>query len=74
MTRYELYCRVDPDLAPEQQGVEDKVCDVHNLRTVLIPSMDYNRKFWQSDAQTEEEAILRPGDAVERFIMPLLSV
>lgn len=74
MTQYELCCHIDPDLAPDQEALADKVCETSNLRSLLLPSMDYNRRLWQSEAQTEEEAILRPGDAVERFITPLLSV
>jgi hypothetical protein len=34
--------------------------------------MDYNRRFWQMDARTEEEAVLRPGEAMARFITPQL--
>ena len=73
MARYSLSCDVVEDLAPEQQqvGVSSVVHDARHLCDVLVPSMDYNRKFWFLDAETEEEAILRPGEAVERFIIPL---
>jgi hypothetical protein len=49
----------------------DKLPDLSNpqeVETVLVPSMDYNRRLWQQDAGTSEEAILRPGEAIERFI------
>jgi hypothetical protein len=69
---YQMYCHVEPDLAPEQKDVSDEIDQAEDVRSVLIPSMDYNRKLWQIDAQTEEEAILRPGDAVARFIYPRL--
>ncbi len=73
MARYLLSCDVVEDLAPEQQqeGVSNVVHDAGHLCDVLVPSMDYNRKFWFLDAQTEEEAVLRSGEAVERFIIPL---
>lgn len=45
--------------------------DPQEVLTVLKPSMDYNRHLWQIDAGTSEEAGLRPGEAIERFILPL---
>ena len=51
----------------------DDVPEVNNpqeVESVFIPSMDYNRRLWQADARTSEEAILRPGDAIVRFISP----
>ncbi len=64
MERYEMYASVMasddiPDLT-DPQKVED----------VLVPSMDYNRRLWQTDTGTSEEAILRTGDAVARFVTP----
>lgn len=44
--------------------------DPYAVLTVLTPSMDYNRHLWQLDAGTSEEAILSPGRAIERFILP----
>lgn len=44
--------------------------DPQEVLTVLTPSMDYNRRLWQTDAGTNEEAGLRPGEAIERFISP----
>lgn len=41
-----------------------------DVERILIPSMDYNRRLWQADVRTDEEAILRPGDAIVRFMSP----
>ena len=71
MKHYDLCCYISADLAPEQQGIGDTICEADNLRSILVPSMEYNRWLWQGDVQTEEEAILRPGDAVARFMTPL---
>lgn len=72
MIEYSLYCHIATDLAPGQQDQDEDIVDVSRLRSVLICCMDYNRNLWHLEAQTEEEAVLRPGDAVERFIIPLL--
>lgn len=51
----------------------DDTPEVNNpqeVESIFIPSMDYNRRLWQADARTGEEAILRPGDAIVRFISP----
>ena len=40
------------------------------VKPLIIPSMDYNRRLWQADAGTSEEAILRPVEAINRFIKP----
>ena len=71
MEHYNLCCDIESDLAPEQQGISDTICEVNDLRSILVPSMEYNRWLWQGDAQTEEDAILRPGDAVARFMTPM---
>lgn len=70
MRCYGLYCHVVPDLAPKQQGLSDNIASAESVRAILVPSMDYNRQLWKLDANSEEEAILRPGEAVERFIVP----
>lgn len=36
---------------------------------VLVPSMEANRHLWFQDAGTEQEACLRPDEAIERFII-----
>lgn len=36
---------------------------------ILTPSMEANRRLWFRDAETEEEACLRPEEAIERFII-----
>ena len=72
MQRYGLYCHIHPDLAPEQEGISVDIVALERVRAVLIPSIEYNRKLWHSEVGTEEEAILRPGDAVARFMTPLL--
>ena len=46
------------------------VTDSQEVESLLIPSMDYNRRLWQADAGTSEEAILRPVEAIKRFIVP----
>ncbi len=70
MDRYTL-CAYCSEPAPPGGDMRETIPDLRDVRTVLIPRLDYNRGFWQQDAQTTEEAILRPGDAVARFIMPL---
>ena len=72
MQRYQLYCHIASDLAPEHQDEPDNVYAVEKARSLLLSSMDYNRRLWQLDAGTSEEAVLRPGDAVARFIAPQL--
>lgn len=72
MCTYNLYCQVVPDLAPGQQPGIQIIHDARDVRSTLLPCIEYNRKLWQMDADTEEEAILRPGDAVARFITPRL--
>jgi hypothetical protein len=67
MQRYQLYCHVVADLAPEQQSESDNIYSAAQVCLLLMPSMDYNRRLWQLDIGTGEEAILRPGDAVARF-------
>jgi|GEM_PF-1212917 len=59
MSAYVMASDSIPDLA-----------DPDKVAAVLIPSMDYNRSLWQADARTGEEAILRPAEAIERFISP----
>lgn len=71
MARYSMYCEVMRDLAPSQECGADTIDKSDNVRAALIPSMDYNRKLWQLDAGSEEEAILRPGQAIERYMEPL---
>jgi len=72
MHRYQLYCHISADLAPEHQGEPDDVYATEKVRSLLLSSMDYNRRLWQLDAGNGEEAVLRPGDAVARFIAPHL--
>lgn len=40
-----------------------------DLLKILTPSMEANRRLWFRDAGTEEEACLRPDEAIERFII-----
>ena len=52
--------------------VSEQSLDVNSsedVLKVLIPSMDANRRLWFLDAGTEEEACLRPDEAIERFII-----
>ena len=72
MRRYQLRCHIVPDLAPEQQGVSDDFDDPDKTREILTPSMDYNHQLWQEDAGTDATAVLRPGDALAKFIAPRL--
>ncbi len=44
--------------------------DPRKVAATLIPSMDYNRSLWQTDVRTTEEVVLRPAEAVERFVSP----
>ena len=45
--------------------------DPQTVEMVLTSSMDYNRHLWQEDAGTNQEDILRPGEALERFIQQM---
>lgn len=47
-----------------------ELTDWREIESVLAPSMDYNRRLWQADVGTSQEAALRPGDAIERFVHP----
>ena len=69
MRTYRLACHIEANPAPDSGGLRD-VADADAVRAVLLSSMEYNRRLWQMDADTEETAILRPGDAVARFIAP----
>ena len=71
MQRYQLYCHVAADLAPEHRNESDNIYSLRQVNSLLIPSMDYNKRLWQLNTGTSEEAILRPGDAVARFVAPL---
>ena len=73
MSRYELICHPAPDFAPSDAGQPADITLPSDVRRLLTPSMDYNRRFWFLDAGTDEEAPLRPGDAIARFIMPRLT-
>ena len=72
MKKFQLSCHVVPDLAPAQQGISKDISEAKEVYAVLLPSIEYNRNLWQQDAGTDAEAILRPGDAVARFITPQL--
>lgn len=73
MRHYDLNCLVVSDLAPGQESLSDEITDPDKVCDVLVASMDYNRRLWQLDTHTEENAILRPGDAMARFVAPLVS-
>ena len=64
MERYEMCASV-----MASDDISD-LTDFQQAEDVLIPSMDYNRRLWQADVGTNEEAILRPGDAIIRFMSP----
>lgn len=75
MQRHQLSCYVMRDLDPSTQTTKkDKAVieDPSLIEAVLVPSIDHNRLFWQADAKTTEEAALRPEEAIEHFIVPLL--
>lgn len=72
MRKYKMYCQIMRDLAPQQGDILKEIDVISDVPAVLTPSMDYNRRLWQLDAETEEEAILRPGEAIARFIAPKL--
>ena len=72
MRSYGFTCHLHSEPAPIQQGVSREITEPEQVCATLIPSMDYNRRLWQGDAGTEEEAILRPGHAIMRFITPQL--
>jgi len=55
MRRYDLYCEVMSDFAPEQAGVPDTIETPDTLRAVLLPSIEYNRRLWQLDSDTDTE-------------------
>lgn len=74
MQRYQLDCHPMRDLEPPVEGkfrlVMEAIRDPSRIRSILVPSMDYNRLLWQSDVGTTEEAALRPEDAIMRFVAP----
>ena len=72
MRKYRMRCHVAPDLAPEQANVSDDMDGPDNVSEILLPSIAYNRRLWQADADTMETAALRPGDAIAKFIAPRL--
>ncbi len=47
------------------------LCDPQTAEKILTPSMDYNRHLWQADAGMNQEDILRPGEALERFVQQM---
>ena len=72
MQKYKLNCVIMRDLAPNFVfDGKDIIEDTQNVRPTLLPSMDYNRKLWQIDVGTSEEAILRPEEALARFVLHL---
>lgn len=73
MRRYNLLCHVVSGLAPSQEGLSKEITDPEKVCDVLTASMDYNRRLWQLDTHSEEDAILRPGDAMARFVATLVS-
>lgn len=72
MRAYCLHCRVEANLAPTREA-QREISDPDALCDALLPSIEFNRLLWQSDAGTAETAVLRPGDAVARFITPQLT-
>lgn len=71
MQKYRLYCHIEASL-PSELGAEGALYNPDAVCDALLPSIEYNRNFWQSDAATTETAILRSGDAIARFITPQL--
>lgn len=71
MDTFSMECYVLRDFAPEQREAKDRLTKTEDIRSVLEPSIEYNRKLWQKDAGYEE-ACLRPGEALARFISPRL--
>lgn len=71
MDKWSMSCTMMREPAPEQGNITRTMGDPREVRPVLIPSMDYHRKLWRLDAGTEE-AILRPHEAINRFITPHL--
>lgn len=72
MERYALSCHIGTDLSPEQDANLSDFSDPSLVRKVVPSAWEYNRRLWQLDAGTDEEAILRPGEAIAHFITPQL--
>lgn len=70
MREYDMTCILMRDPAPEQCGDLNEITDPAQIQAALTPGMDYHRRLWQCDAGTDEEARLRPGEAIARFIAP----
>lgn len=73
MRMFDLQCLCDEDYPEEMKDAPHVIENSDWLLDILAPSMDLNKSYWHSDAETTEEAILRPGDAVARFIVPQLT-
>ncbi len=72
MERYNLICHPMRDLGPLDETEDQDICSPADVRRLLVPSMNYNRRLWFLDAQTTEEAALRPKEAIARFIVARL--
>ena len=68
MRHFDCACHCGEAYPPEMRDAPHDITSGDWLRDILIPSMDYNRAFWEQGAQTTDTAILRPGDAVARFV------
>jgi len=70
MRKYGTDCFAMSDFPREHAEHIGEITDPEEVYRLLVPSIDYNRKLWHLDAQSEEEVCCSPGEAVERFIMP----
>jgi hypothetical protein len=76
MQRYGLQCELTRDLGPrdvngrfpELEPIEDPT----HVRQALLPAIEYNRQLWVQDVASDEELPLRPEEAIEHFVWPLL--
>ena len=67
MRRYKM-CAYCSEPAPPGADARETLCQHKDIRAVIIPRIVYGKVLWYSDVQSAEEAILRPGDAVARFV------
>ncbi len=71
MRRHQLRCH-SLFYVPSTNASVD-FCGPDEVEQTLTPHMEENRRLWQLDASTEEEACLRPGDAFEQIYFPRMA-
>ena len=71
MLRYAM-CATCSEPVLSSADARHTIDDAEAVHATFAPRFDFNKAFWHDDVQTGKEAILRPGDAVARFVTPQL--